>query len=152
MNADLKLDRIIERYADNKYAILHLLQDITKEYNYLPADVLKTVATKLDIPLTQLFSVATFYKSFSLKPKGKHHVCVCVGTACHVRGATRVLDKFEQELGIKSGSTTEDFEYTLETVNCLGACALGPLVTIDGNYQGKVDTNKVNKLLQKKGK
>jgi NADH-quinone oxidoreductase subunit E len=101
----------------------------------------------MGIPLSRVYSVATFFKAFSLKPRGKHLINVCLGTACHVRGAARVLDKLERSLGIRSGETTEDCKFTLETVNCMGCCALGPVVKIDGQYFGEMGPEKVNPLL-----
>jgi NADH-quinone oxidoreductase subunit E len=112
-------------YIDRKELLISLLQDIQAEFNYLPQDVLVRVSQKLDIPLSQVFSVATFFKAFSLKPRGRHLVTVCLGTACHVRGAQRMVDKIERDYALKPGDTTEDLRFTLETVNCLGCCALG---------------------------
>jgi NADH-quinone oxidoreductase subunit E len=106
------------------------------------------VAQELNIPLIQVYGVATFFKAFSLEPRGEHLVCVCLGTACHVRGAQSVLDETERHLGIEAGHNTEDMKYSLETVNCLGACALGPLMVIDGEYHGQMTTAKVKKVLK----
>jgi NADH-quinone oxidoreductase subunit E len=126
-----------------------ILQDIQKHYRYLPSDALKFVAKKMNLPLAQIYGVATFYKSFSLKPKGKNHICVCTGTACHVRQADVILSKLELALKIKPGETTPDNEFSFETVNCLGACALGPLVTANDVYYGNMDVTKVDKMLAK---
>ena len=103
----------------------------------------------MDIPQSQVYSVATFFKAFSLQPRGRHLINVCLGTACHVRGAGRVLDRLELELGIKNGETTQDRKYTLESVNCVGACALGPIVVIDGEYSGEMTADKVKPLLKR---
>jgi NADH-quinone oxidoreductase subunit E len=127
--------------------LVSILQDIQAEYNYLPKEAIIQVSQGLDVALSQVYSVATFFKAFSLKPRGRHLINVCLGTACHVRGAVRILDEVERELGIDSGKTTQDLKYTLETVNCVGACALGPIVIVDGNYSGQMKSNKVKPLL-----
>lgn len=144
-----KIDQIIEKFKNEKGTIIGLMQDIHGEYRYLPEEVLLRVSAELDIPMAKLYTMATFYKSFRLEPVGKHHVRVCIGTACHVNGATKIVETLERELGVKSGQTTEDNQFTLETVNCLGACALGPLVLVDGEYHGKIDQGKLKKLLNK---
>ena len=144
-----KIDQIIEKFKNEKGTIIGLMQDIHGEYRYLPEEVLLRVSAELDIPMAKLYTLATFYKSFRLEPVGKHHVRVCIGTACHVNGATKIVETLERELGVKSGQTTEDNQFTLETVNCLGACALGPLVLVDGEYHGKIDQGKLKKLLNK---
>jgi NADH-quinone oxidoreductase subunit E len=128
--------------------LVSILQDIQSEYNYLPKEALVQVSHGLDVPLTQVYSVTTFFKSFNLEPRGRHIINVCMGTACHVRGGAKVLEMIEQELGIKTGDTTEDLKYTLETVNCVGACALGPIVIVDGEYSGEMTTDKVKPLLE----
>ena len=146
---DKAIGEIVEKYEAKPTALIMILQDIQKHYRYLPVDALKLVARKMNLPLAQIYGVATFYKSFHLKPKGKHHICVCTGTACHVRQAITVIDTFERELKIKIGETTADKEFSLETVNCLGACALGPLVTIDEVYYGNMTVTKTSKILDK---
>ena len=125
-----------------------MLQDISAEYGYLPEETLREVSREIEVPLSQLYALATFYASFRLEPLGKHHVCVCVGTACHVKGALKIADALERELKIKAGQTTEDGEYSFETLNCLGACALSPLVVFDGEYHGKMDQKKMTKLVK----
>jgi NADH:ubiquinone oxidoreductase subunit E len=142
------LQHIIEKYKQEKGTLIGLLQDMQETFGYLPEDKLEEVSQKLDVPLSRLFSLATFYTSFRLEPMGKHHICVCVGTACHVRGAPIVVDTVERELQIESGGTTEDGEFTLDTVNCVGACALAPLITIDNEHYGKMTQNKMRKLLK----
>ena len=144
-----KLEKIIDNHRKNKGSLIGLLQDISESYGYLPENVLEEVSETLNVPLSHLYSLATFYTSFRLEPMGKHHCSICVGTACHVRGATFVVEAIERELKIKAGETTPDGTFTVETVNCLGACALGPLVVIDGDYHGKMDQRKVAKLLKK---
>jgi NADH:ubiquinone oxidoreductase subunit E len=142
------LDEIINEYSDDLGPLIPVLQDINQRYNYLPELALKYISEKLDIPLTQVYNVATFYTAFSLTPRGKHIVKVCQGTACHVRGGAAVLDEIKRSLGIEDGETTEDMNFTLETVNCLGACALGPVVVIDEEYH-PTSPSKVEKLLKK---
>ncbi len=142
------IDEILDRYNRKKSALIGILQDIQTEYNYLPKESLLRVRESLKIPLTQIYGIASFYKSFNLKPRGKHIVSVCLGTACHVRGAVRILEEIERDLAIKSGQTTKDSMFTLETVNCLGACALGPLIVVDGQYYGKMTSGKVEKVLR----
>lgn len=143
-----ELDKILNRYAKNPSQIIAILHEIQDAERYLPEADLRYVANELKISVSQIFHIATFYKAFSLKPKGKHICNVCMGTACHVRGAPLVLEELERKLGIKAGETTEDREFSLSTVNCLGACALGPLVTIDGEYFGNMNTAKVEKMLE----
>jgi NADH-quinone oxidoreductase subunit E len=144
-----KLDTIIADFNAKKGSIIGLLQDISEAYGYLPERVLEEVSDRLNVPLSHFYSLATFYTSFRLEPMGKHLCSICVGTACHVRGATMVVESIERELNIKAGETTADGNFTVETVNCLGACALGPLVVIDDDYHGKLDGRKAIKLLQK---
>ena len=150
---EAKLQELIEKYQNESGTVIGLLQDIHDELGYLPEEVLRDVSSKIEVPLSTLYSLATFYSSFRLEPIGKHHICTCVGTACHVKGAPFVVDTVERELKIKAGETTEDGFFTLDTVNCLGACALAPLVIVDDEYYGKMDQKKVIKLLQdqKKG-
>jgi len=140
---------IIERYGYQRASLIGILLDIQARMNYLPQKALAQVSRSLDIPLTDIYEVATFYKAFSLEPKGKHTIQVCLGTACHVRGGARVLDYLENRLEVKSGGTTKDMGFTLESVNCLGACALGPMMVIDKKYYGKINTNKIESLLEK---
>lgn len=144
-----KVDSLIENYADKKELLISLLQDIQTEFNYLPQDVLLMVSQKLDIPLSQVYSVATFFKAFSLKPRGRHLVTVCVGTACHVRGAQRMVDKLGRDYDLRPGGTTENSRFTLETVNCLGCCALGPVVVVDGKYESQMKADKLDRVLRK---
>ena len=143
-----KVETILDKNQRAQGLLVSILQDIQAEYNYLPREALLKVGQDLDIPLSQVYSVATFFKAFSLEPRGRHLIHVCLGTACHVRGAVRVLEQIERELGIKSGKTTGDLKYTLETVNCVGACALGPIALIDGEYSGQMKTDKVKPLLE----
>ena len=143
-----KVTSILAHYRGDRGLLVSILQDIQAEYNYLPKEALTQISQDLDVPLSQVYSVATFFKAFSLTPRGRHLINVCLGTACHVRGAVRVLEAIERELGIKTGGTTEDLKYTLETVNCVGACALGPIVVIDGKHSGQMKADKVKLLLE----
>lgn len=150
MNDNLsEIESIISKYEGRKEFLIPILQEIQEKYNYLPKDALIYVSKKLSVPLIQVYSVATFYKTFSLKPKGKHIIKVCLGTACHVRGAPRIVDEIKRKLNIEVGETTEDKLFTLETVRCLGACALGPIVVIDDEYYGQVNPKKINMILHK---
>jgi len=143
-----KTKSILDNYQRDQGMLVSILQDIQAEYNYLPKKVLVEVSQALGAPLSQVYSVATFFKAFSLEPRGRHLINVCLGTACHVRGAVRVLEAIERELEIKAGRTTKDLKFTLETVNCVGACALGPIVIINGEYHGQMKTDKVKALLK----
>ena len=139
---------ILDKHQRDEGLLVSILQDVQAEFNYLPQDALVAVSRGLSVPLSQVYSIATFFKAFSLKEKGRHSVHVCLGTACHVRGAVRILDRLEDDLGIKNGETTADLKYTLETVNCVGACALGPIVVVDGEYAGQMNVDKVKPLLE----
>jgi NADH-quinone oxidoreductase subunit E len=125
-----------------------MLLDIQDEYNYLPKEALTMVAETLDIPLINIYAVATFYKVFSLQPRGEYLINVCLGTACHVRGGKRIVEEIERILDINVGETTPDMRFTLETVRCLGACALGPVIVINDEYHGHMDAKKTVKLLK----
>ena len=128
--------------------LLSVLQDIQAKYGYLPEEKLIETSKTLDMPLIDVYGVATFYKSFSLTPRGRHQVKVCLGTACHVRGANRIGKEIERKLAIGPGETSEDGEFSLETVMCLGCCAIGPVVVIDGKYYGQVTPTKVESILR----
>ncbi len=148
----LKIDSILDDYADEEGVLISVLQDINQEFNYLPENVLRYISEKLDIPLSQIYHVATFYTTFSLTPRGEHLIKVCQGTACHVRGTGMVLDEITRLLDVKPGETTEDLQYTLETVNCLGACALGPVMVVDEEYHGNMSPSKIKKILERGSK
>lgn len=145
----MDIDELINRYEPKEENLLSVLQDIQSQYNYLPQEMLKQVAEKFNVPISRVYSLATFYKSFSLKPKGKHVILVCLGTACHVRGGVKIVETIEQLLKIKPGETTPDGSFTLETVNCLGACALAPLVVINNKYFGKMTQMGIKNVLEK---
>lgn len=140
---------IIRKHKGLKKNLIAILLDIQSEHNYLPPDSLRTVAAALDMPLIEVIGVATFYRAFSLTPRGEHICLVCMGTACHVRGGPRILEEFERRLEVESGRTTKDGQFTLETVACLGCCAIGPVVVIDGEYHGHATIRKVGKILEK---
>ena len=144
-----KTDKIVKKHKSTMSGLIGMLQDVQDEYSYLPKEVLTDIAEKLNAPLSQVYSLATFYKAFSLKKRGKYLVALCMGTACHVRGSVKILEELEKALKIKAGETTPDGRFSLETVNCLGACALGPLVVINGEYYGKMNTGKVKSILKK---
>lgn len=144
---DERIAAIIDKYSGEKGQLISILQDIQSEFYYLPKEALVQVSDTMGIPSSQVYSVATFFKAFSLKPRGKYLINVCLGTACHVRGAARVLDQIERTLAINPGETTKDLKFTLETVNCMGCCALGPVVKIDDQYFGEMGPEKVNPLL-----
>lgn len=146
---DLEIvDKIITTYGKEPASLIPVMQAINEHYKYLPKNILAYIAQELEIPFSQVYHVATFYTSFSLKPRGKHTLRVCMGTACHVRGSPRVLDEIKRHLKIEPGETTEDGLFTLETVNCLGACALGPVVVVDDEYY-PVSPSKVEDFLKK---
>ena len=146
-----KVKAILNNHDRQKRTLIPILQDIQAEYNYLPELALRIVARSLEVPLIDVISVATFYRAFSLKPRGKHVITVCLGTACHVRGGPKILSEFEKKLNIRAGETTGDNRFTLESVNCLGACALGPIAVIDGNYFGQMKIRAVDRLIKKFG-
>jgi NADH-quinone oxidoreductase subunit E len=146
--ATQEVNRILKRYGNDATDIIAILQDVQQTYRYLPQDVMETLATKLDIPLSRVYHLATFFRAFSLEPRGKHELHVCLGTACHVRGAPRILEALERALKIRAGETTKDMQVTLETVNCVGACALGPVVVVDGESKGKLNPQRAERLLK----
>ena len=143
-----EVNRILKRYNNDPTDIIAILQDIQHNYRYLPEDVLAHISGKLDIPLSRIYHLATFFRAFSLEQRGEHEIHVCLGTACHVRGGVRIVEEIGRVLGIRPGETTADQQFTLETVNCLGACALGPMLVIDGKYHGKMALRKVTPLLK----
>ena len=146
---DEKVSAIINKSDGDIGQLVSILQDIQAEYYYLPKESLIQVSETMSIPVSRVYDLATFFKAFSLEPRGKHLINVCLGTACHVRGAARVLEKIELSLGLKRSGTTKDRKFTLETVNCMGCCAVGPAVKIDGSYFGQMSTDKVDGVLTK---
>jgi len=143
----LKTKQIVKKHRGDKSALIAVLQDIQEAFNYLPKEALKAASNAMKVPFSRVYEAATFYTAFSLKPRGKNIVKICVGTACHVRGAAALQDKFERTLGIKPGETTKDKKFSLETVNCVGACALGPVVVINTDYHGQVTMKKIDKII-----
>lgn len=141
------IDTILAGRGAEPFDIIEVLQDLQETQGYLSEDVLREVSAKLAVPLIEVFRLANFYKAFSLKPRGRHLMTVCMGTACHVRGAPRILDEVRSLLKVEPGETTDDRAFTLETVNCLGACALGPVVIIDGEYHEQVSSSGLRALV-----
>ncbi|MFW5786767.1 MAG: NADH-quinone oxidoreductase subunit NuoE [Halanaerobiales bacterium] len=141
------LKGIMDNYDENEKNLIPILQDAQNEYGYLPEDILKKIASELDISLSQVYGVVTFYTQFHLEPRGKNIIRVCQGTACHVRGAGQILEKLEKELNIESGETTDDLEFTLETVACIGACGLAPVIMINDNTHGRLTPDKIPEIL-----
>jgi NADH-quinone oxidoreductase subunit E len=141
------IDSIIDNYQANREALLMILQDISEVYNYVPPDVVPILVERLGVKKSLIYSVATFYKTLSLEPRGRHVVHVCTGTACHVRGAGKILEAIEETLNIKEGQTTADFVFTLEAVRCIGCCASGPVITVNKETHGGLDRSSVVRLL-----
>ncbi len=144
-----EIQSILKKHDGDRGGLISILEEIQSRYSYLPVDALKIVAEGTGRSLVDVFGVATFYKSFSLEPRGKHLCSVCLGTACHVRGAPIIAEEFGRQLDTRPGETTRDKEFTLETVNCLGACALGPIVVVDGHYFSKVNSARVKRIIKK---
>ena len=144
-------EEILGGYPAEEPALIQILQDVHRAYNYLPCDVLERVAEALDVPLAKVFSVSTFYKAFSLEPQGDTIVKVCTGTACHIRGAGQLVEELERQLGIGPGETTEDLSFTIKTVNCVGACAMAPVMIVADKYWGSAKPTRVKKYLTKGG-
>ncbi|MBA7481461.1 NADP-reducing hydrogenase subunit HndA [subsurface metagenome] len=154
MEADIKekVNQILSRYSSKRDELIPILQEAQEQFRYLPSEVMLAIAKFLQLPESAIFGVATFYAQFKLIPSGRRVVRVCRGTACHVRGGTRILREVEKRLGIKSGETTDDLEYTLETVACIGACALAPTMMIDKGTHGQMTTKKVAEVFGDRGK
>jgi NADH-quinone oxidoreductase subunit E len=142
-----QVDKVLASYNNDKNALIQILLQIQKENRWLSEDVLRKVSKKLDVPINQIYHIATFYKAFSLVPNGRHSVAVCLGTACHVRGAPRLLDKVSEVVGIKPGETSKDMKYSLSTVNCLGCCALGPVLQVDDEYYSDPSSTELKKII-----
>jgi NADH-quinone oxidoreductase subunit E len=142
------LDSILQRHPKDPSSIIQVLLDIQNEIYYLPKEVLEYVSKYLGVPMSTSYHLATFYKAFSLKPKGKYPIAVCTGTACHVQGSLKIMDTIARELSIKEGETTPDKKFSIESVRCLGCCGLAPVVTVGKNLHGKVPVSKVAKMLQ----
>lgn len=143
-----EVDEIVARYRGDESALIQILLDIQREYYWLPKEALLKLSERLEVPLNRIYHIATFYKAFSLTPRGRHQVMVCMGTACYIRGAPQLLDKVEEIVKIKPGETSSDMRFSLTTVNCLGCCALGPVVVVDGEYHGRLAPAKVRQFLE----
>jgi NADH-quinone oxidoreductase subunit E len=142
-----KIDQVLEKYGYRHHALIGIMQDIQRLENYLPLETLQYISQELEIPLARIYHIATFYKSFSLTPRGRHTIKVCLGTACHLNGAVQNLEQIERLLHIREGETTEDRMFSLETVNCLGTCAMAPITMVDDEYYGEVTPDKIEKIL-----
>jgi len=142
------VETILQRHPKDQSSIIQVMLDIQNELYYLPRDVLNYVSEYLNVPLSRVYNLATFYKAFSLKPKGKYPIAVCTGTACHVQGAVKIMEQIERELHIKEGETTADKKFSVESVRCLGCCGLAPVVTVGKNLHGKIPSSKVSKILK----
>ncbi len=147
MDANI-VDTILQNHPKDPSSIIQVMLDIQNELYYLPRDVIEYISDYLHVPLSRTYYLATFYKAFSLKPKGKYPIAVCTGTACHVQGAVKILEQIERELNIKEGETSADKKFSVETVRCLGCCGLAPVVTVGKSLHGKVPTSKVSKILK----
>ena len=143
-----QIDHILDRYVGQDGALIQLLLDVQQELNWVPKEAVQRITERLQIPLSQVYRVASFYNSISLELRGRHTISVCLGTACQVRNGPRVMDRIRETLGINPGETTADMRFTLQRVNCLGCCALGPVIVVDGQYHGQVPPAKVEKILQ----
>ena len=143
------MEKYLKEFENEQKELIHILHKIQAEYGYIPPDAITAISKHLKISESEIYGVLTFYKAFCLEPRGEHIVTVCMGTACHVRGALQILDEFKRLLGIDVEETTSDNQFTLETVNCLGACALGPIAVIDKEYHGQLKIRKVEKLIKK---
>jgi NADH-quinone oxidoreductase subunit E len=143
-----KIDKIIDKYQGDAGSLIQVLLEIQRENRWLPKDALEKVSKKLKVPLNRIQHIVTFYKAFSLLPKGRHEIHICTGTACHVRGAPRLLDSVQDLIGIRPGETDLDLKFSLETVNCVGCCALGPVMVVDGEYHGKMAPAKSEEVLK----
>lgn len=144
-----KVDQIVSRYKGGDRDIISVLQDVQDEFNYIPKEALTQVSAKLQVPLSRAYALATFFTAFSLEPKGKHPIAVCMGTACHVRGAPRIMDQLERELGVKQGDTTPDGKFSLDEVHCLGCCGLAPVITVGDDLHGKLRLTQLKRILNK---
>jgi NADH-quinone oxidoreductase subunit E/NADP-reducing hydrogenase subunit HndA len=148
MVAKKTINEIIDRYKDEETPLMLILSDIQKEYGYIPLEVQELVSEKTGIPVAEIYGVVTFYSYFSLKPKGKYVIGVCLGTACYVKGSQQVIDKFSELLHIKPGETTEDGLFTLDALRCIGACGIAPAVSISGKVYSKVSVNEVPQIIE----
>ncbi len=147
---DLKpIDLIVDKYEEKKTALISILHDVQDRYKYLPDEALKMVASRLHMDINQIYGVATFYKSFTLVPRGKHSITLCLGTACHVRGGPKILRELKSLLQVEPGQTTGDKQFSLNVVNCLGVCAIGPVMMVDGKFYGEMNPVRARKIIEK---
>ena len=147
---DLKsVDLIVDKYQEKRTALISILHDVQDRFKYLPEEALKMVASRLHMDINEIYGVATFYKSFSLVPKGKHSITLCLGTACHVRGGPKILRELKKQLNIEPGQTTADKQFSLNVVNCLGVCAIGPVMFVDGKFYGEMNPLKAKRIIEK---
>jgi len=142
------VEKIIREHGAQKSALIAMMQDVQQQYTYLPQDVLTHLSRTLEVPLSRAYSLATFYRAFSLRPRGRHPISVCLGTACHVGGGVKILEKIERLLGIKIGQTTSDLQFGLSQVRCLGCCGLAPVVTVGNDLFGKVTLPRVDQMIR----
>ncbi|MBF0120651.1 MAG: NAD(P)H-dependent oxidoreductase subunit E [Desulfobacterales bacterium] len=147
----VKISEILERYPAKPEYLIFLLQDIQKQYGFISSETMEQICDRTGVPLTQAYSVATFYQSFRLEPKGEHEIKVCLGTACHLKGGPRIVNELERRLGVKAGETTSDMKFTFDTVNCLGACAIAPVIVIDEEYHPNMTAQKLEKQIKTLG-
>jgi NADH-quinone oxidoreductase subunit E len=147
--SEYNVTEITENYDGDPSALIAILQDVQEEYRHLPREALTQIAERLSVPLSQAYSLATFFKAFSLEPRGRFAVNVCLGTACHVRGGPRLLEKMERDLGIKAGETTADLNFSLDEVHCLGCCGLAPVVTVNEDLYGQLSLTKLPRIIKK---
>ncbi len=144
-----RVDEIIDRYSGEEGVLIQLLLDLQSEFNWIPREAIARISERLHVPKSQIYRIASFYKAMSLIPIGRHVIQVCLGTACQVRGAPRIMSRIKESLGIEEGETTPDMRFTLRRVNCLGCCAMGPVVVVDGEYHGKVTPSDVKEILER---
>jgi len=144
-----RVDGIIDRYEGERGVLIQMLLDLQSEFNWIPKEAIARISERMRIPKSQIYRIASFYKAMSLNPVGRHLIQVCLGTACQVRGAPKIMDRVKESLGIEEGETTPDMRFTLRRVNCLGCCAMGPVVVVDGDYHGKVTPSGVKDILQR---
>ncbi len=143
-----KLDKIIDSSRTDQKELIHILHDVQLEYGYIPPEAITAISRRLRVSESEIFGVLTFYNAFSLTPKGDHVITVCMGTACHVRGGAKIVEDLERKLDVKVGETTADDSFTLETVNCIGCCAIGPVVVVDKKYYSNITLNKIDPILK----
>ena len=144
---DEELEKILWVYKQDKDNLIQILNDVQEHYGYIPKHAQKAVSEYLNIPMAEIYGVVTFYSRFTLKPKGKYHIAVCLGTACYVKGSSKIMDRLEERLGIKTGETTTDGKFSIEATRCVGACGLAPVFTVNGEVYGKATVQKLDKVL-----